>query len=340
MISQKRACYIVARVIIQSGRLDLVPLTPAFLRAVLARDLPEAARIIGLSLPDGLLDASDVMAMRLRQLEADPSLQPWLLRAMALRDRPVMIGHIGFHTAPGPEYLRDLAPGAAELGFEVYPPFRRKGYAREASEALMRWARTQGTSRFVMSIRPDNAPSQALAAGLGFERIGSHVDEVDGVEDILERRSVYLRAATEADASLFFEHQRDAAAARMVAGPPMRGREAYFEHWIRTSKIPTNARRAILFDGAVAGYVGCFENDGVAEVCYWLGREFWGKGIASRALALYLLEEKRRPLVGRVAKRNPASIRVLQKCGFTIVREDTSPYEGEDVEGFVLELPG
>jgi RimJ/RimL family protein N-acetyltransferase len=149
---------------------------------------------------------------------------------------------------------------------------------------------------------------------------------------------ITLRAATEADAQLFFEHQEDAAAVRMVAGPPRRDREAYFEHWIRTSKIPSVVRRTILFEGVIAGYVGCFEREGVPEVCYWLGREFWGKGIASTALALFLTEENRRPLVGRVAKRNPASVRVLEKCGFTIVSEDKSPHDGEEVEGFLLKL--
>ena len=174
---------------IHSERLDLVPLTPAFLRAMLEHDLAGAGRILGAPLPDGLLDSTDVIALRLRQLEADPTFQPWSLRAMVLRERHVMIGHIGFHTAPGEEYLRLYAPGGVEFGFTVYPPFRRQGYAREASRALMCWAhQAHGVTRFVLSIRPDNTASQALAAGLGFVRIGSHIDEVDGLEDILVHR--------------------------------------------------------------------------------------------------------------------------------------------------------
>jgi RimJ/RimL family protein N-acetyltransferase len=174
---------------IHSERLDLVPLTPAFLRAMLEHDLAGAASILGVPLPDGLLDSTDVMSLRLKQIEADPTLQPWLLRAMILRERRVMVGHIGFHTAPGAEYLRPYAPGGVEFGFTVYPPFLRQGYAREASKALMGWAhQVHGVTRFVMTIRPDNAASQALAAGLGFVRIGSHMDEVDGLEDILEHR--------------------------------------------------------------------------------------------------------------------------------------------------------
>ena len=174
---------------IYSERLELIPLLPPFLRAVLERDLTEAERILGLSLPDGLLEYTDVMSLRLHQLEAEPTFQPWSLRAMALRDRRMMVGHIGCHTAPAPEYLRSLAPGGVEFGFTVFPSFQRKGYAREASVSLMRWAHEDhGVTRFVLSIRPDNTASQNLAASLGFARISSHIDEVDGLEDILERR--------------------------------------------------------------------------------------------------------------------------------------------------------
>ena len=64
-------------------------------------------------------------------------------------------------------------------------PFRRQGFAREAAEALLNWAREQhGITRFVVSIRPDNVPSLALARRLGFQRIGEHLDEVDGLEHI------------------------------------------------------------------------------------------------------------------------------------------------------------
>ena len=174
---------------IHSERLDLVPLTPGFLRAMLRHDLAEAERILGFPLPEGLLDSTDVMALRLEQLEANPTLQPWLLRALVLREQRVAVGHIGFHTAPGADYLRPYAPGGVEFGFTVYAPFLRQGYAREASMALMHWAhQVHGVTRFVMTIRPDNVPSQALAAWLGFVRIGSHIDEVDGLEDILEHR--------------------------------------------------------------------------------------------------------------------------------------------------------
>ncbi len=184
------------RTTIHSERLDLVPLTPAFLRTMLEHDLAGAGRILGVPIPDSLLDSTDVMSLRLKQLESNPSLQPWLLRALVLRERRVMVGHIGFHTAPGAEYLQLYAPGGVEFGFTVYPPFLRQGFAREASKALMNWAhQVHRVTRFVMTIRPDNVASQALAAGLGFVRIGSHIDEVDGLEEILELRLTNDNAA-------------------------------------------------------------------------------------------------------------------------------------------------
>ena len=176
---------------IVSERLRLISMTPAFLRASLQGRLNEAEEELRLSLPAGWPgDAADVLSLRLAQLESKPVLQPWLLRAMVLREANNTIGHIGFHTAPGASYLEPYSPGGVEFGFTVYSPFHRQGYAREASLALMHWARsTHGVQKFVLTISPDNIPSQALAAQLGFIRIGSHVDEIDGLEDVLEYKA-------------------------------------------------------------------------------------------------------------------------------------------------------
>ena len=161
-------------------------MTSAFLQASLEGNLVEASHLIGLALPDAWPDSVEVLTLRQKQLDADPELQPWLLRAIALRDRRELIGHIGFHTAPGAPYLDPWCPGGVEFGFTVFPPHRRKGYAREASKALIHWAlEVHGVERFVLSVSPANHASQALAASLGFLRIGEHEDELDGVEDVL-----------------------------------------------------------------------------------------------------------------------------------------------------------
>jgi ribosomal-protein-alanine N-acetyltransferase len=175
---------------IATERLDLVSFTLDFIHASLRGDRPLAESLIRLRLPDEWPGTvADVMLLRLRQLEVNPSEQPWLLRAIGLRSTGTMIGHVGFHTGPGAEYLRELAPGAVEIGYTIYAPYRRNGYAREAAIALMNWAHTNhGITCFIASISPENAPSQNLAAQLGFIRFSSHIDEVDGYEDILARR--------------------------------------------------------------------------------------------------------------------------------------------------------
>lgn len=171
---------------IRTDRLDLLAMTPAFLRASLAGDRVEAQRQIKLSLPEDWPDIRRVLELRLHQLESNPDLQPWLLRAIGLRSTGEMAGYIGFHDRPGADHLREWSRDGVEYGFTIFPAHRRKGYAREASLALMRWAHdSHGVAEFVVTISPTNVASHALAAGLGFVRVGAHLDEVDGAEDVL-----------------------------------------------------------------------------------------------------------------------------------------------------------
>jgi RimJ/RimL family protein N-acetyltransferase len=55
-------------------------------------------------------------------------------------------------------------------------------------------------------------------------------------------------------------------------------------------------------------------------VTYWIGRSYWGKGIATDALTAFLAVDRSRPLQARVASDNVASRRVLEKP--VVVRED------------------
>jgi RimJ/RimL family protein N-acetyltransferase len=164
-------------------------MTTEFLAASLENDRVQCGIILGCAIPSDWPDEPRWPRRRLEQLREDPTLQPWLLRAIVLRDERRMIGHIGFHGRPGGAHLEELAPGGVELGYTVFENDRRQGHAREACEALMSWAhRFHGVTRFVVSIGPANVASLALAKRLGFERIGSHVDEEDGPEDIFVHR--------------------------------------------------------------------------------------------------------------------------------------------------------
>jgi RimJ/RimL family protein N-acetyltransferase len=117
-----------------------------------------------------------------------------------------------------------------------------------------------------------------------------------------------------------FEHEPGAA--EMAAFPP-REREAFEAHWARVRADETCVARTILVDGEVAGNIGSFDRDGAREVGYWIGRDYWGRGVATAALALFLEEvEPQRPIGAGVALGNAASMRVLEKCGFRRVGED------------------
>ena len=122
---------------------------------------------------------------RLKQMRENPVLEPWLLRAVGSRETKTMIGHVGFHTLPGPEYLDPYAPGSVEFGYSIFPDHRRKGHASEAVQALMDWAtRAHNVTRFIVSISPANEPSLRLAQRFGFSKVGSVTDEEGNVEDI------------------------------------------------------------------------------------------------------------------------------------------------------------
>ena len=120
---------------------------------------------------------------------------------------------------------------------------------------------------------------------------------------------------------------------------PAREREAFDAHWRRILANPLLTARTIDFEGAVAGNVVSWEQDGRRLVGYWVGREFWGRGLATSALA-ELVAELGRPLHAWVARSNLGSIRVLEKCGFVQVgsRADYDDRLGQVVEELLFEL--
>lgn len=173
---------------IETPRLILRTLPPAALAALVNDDRAEASRRAGCALEQFPDEERPIAGTRLKDLAADPSYLPWSLRAIVLKAGLAFVGHCNFHSKPGAEYLKDLAPGAVELGYFVMPAFRRRGFAEEAALGMMDWAaRLHGINRFVISISPDNSASVAMARKLGFARIGGHVDDQDGYEDILAR---------------------------------------------------------------------------------------------------------------------------------------------------------
>ena len=151
--------------------------------------------------------------------------------------------------------------------------------------------------------------------------------------------NVQLRDVIDTDLPIFYEQQLDPEATDM-ASFPARNRDAFMSHWATILADESVWLRTILFNGEVAGNIVCFEQLGEREVGYWLGREYWGKGIATQALEAFLKTIETRPLYAHVAKHNIGSRRVLEKCGFRIVGEDRffSEVFGKDIHEFILTL--
>jgi RimJ/RimL family protein N-acetyltransferase len=151
--------------------------------------------------------------------------------------------------------------------------------------------------------------------------------------------NVQLRDIQESDLPIFFEQQRDPVANQMAAFPA-RDRDTFMAHWAKLMKDEIITLKTILFEEQVAGNLVSFKLTEKREVGYWLGREFWGKGIATRALSEFLKQIEERPLFAHVAKHNIASLRVLEKCGFRLHGEEKnfSVIQGKSVEGLILRL--
>lgn len=145
---------------------------------------------------------------------------------------------------------------------------------------------------------------------------------------------ITLRPSEPADVETFFAQQAEPEAVRR-ANVPSREREAFFAHWdakifavAENRVIPENRAWTVLVDGAVAGNIVSWPQNGNRQIGYWLGQEFWGRGIGTAALKLFLGEETVRPLHADADQGNEASIRLLERCGFRRT--------GTDPDGFVL----
>ena len=182
---------------IVTPRLCLRVLREDVLELCLTGNRARAEAALGCAIPDDWYEPrqQDFMAMRILQRRGDAAYAPFGPRAMVLRkknvgdrdgagstiaygDRDVMIGHIGFHTAPDPAYLAATVGRGIEVGYTVFAAYRRLG--------MIGWAHAEhAVTQFVASIAPENRASQNLAAKLGFTKVGEQVDEIDGPEDVL-----------------------------------------------------------------------------------------------------------------------------------------------------------
>jgi RimJ/RimL family protein N-acetyltransferase len=151
-----------------------------------------------------------------------------------------------------------------------------------------------------------------------------------------------LREVRDEDLAVLFEQWADPVAARMAAftAPDHMDRDAFERRWSRLRADEIIINRAIVVDGEVAGTIGSWGDPAEREVTYWIGRSYWGKGIATCALNAFLTVDSSRPLHARIASDNVASQRVLEKCGFRVIGTDRGFAEARarEIEEVVLRL--
>jgi RimJ/RimL family protein N-acetyltransferase len=152
-------------------------------------------------------------------------------------------------------------------------------------------------------------------------------------------REVRLRPVEDQDLSVFFDHQADPEAAEMAAFPA-RDKDQFAAHWAKTRADDTVVQRTIVADGKVAGNIGSWEQDGQRLLGYWVGREHWGRSVATQALAQFVCQVTARPLYAHVAVHNVGSMRVLEKCAFRRDREQeaTAPAPDDGIEELIFVL--
>ena len=150
---------------------------------------------------------------------------------------------------------------------------------------------------------------------------------------------VSLRTLKDDDLPILFSFYSDPVSVAM-AGMPPRDEEAFYAHRAKTMANPSNVLLGITVGGELIGDIGSWPDEGgQRRLGYWIGREYWGRGIATAALTAFLGELTERPLYADVLRTNVGSLRVLQKCGFAVVGRLPGAFRHKYRDVVVIHLP-
>ncbi len=237
-----------------------------------------------------------------------------------------------------------------EIGYTIHRDHRGRGLATEACRLAVRLAREHRcTGPIFANHFKDNPASGRVLEKCGFKVIGASAATSSGREgdtpawNTQLTDDIALLDPVEADYPDLYAFACDAEQQYQAAGSSAPQSLQAFK--ARHDRAIENGGtvKTLLHEGRVAGSFAVFERLGNWEISYWIGREYSGKGLATRGLALWLAEQPlpTSGLFARVAKDHMASARVLEKCGFAVVGEDSyhSDIRGAMVDEHLYHLP-
>jgi [ribosomal protein S5]-alanine N-acetyltransferase len=149
---------------IETERLLLVTLLPEEIESLIAGYAERVALVTGFTFPPDDPNRGVDLSWHLRALQADRNQLPWRIRVIVERSSKTVVGSINLKGPPN-------TAGDVEIGWGLNEDARGKGYATEASTAVINWVSKQpGVTTVSATIPDDNYASQRLAARLGFAR--------------------------------------------------------------------------------------------------------------------------------------------------------------------------
>ena len=137
---------------------------------------------------------------------------------------------------------------------------------------------------------------------------------------------IQLRELEEQDADALVKHLNNEVVIRYLTGRiPFPYTQKDAEWWIQTGH-KEGIVRAIQYEEEFAGVIGVhsgsYHHAKNAEIGYWLGEDFWGKGIATKSVGIMTARAFQTKNIVRiyapVFAPNKLSMRVLEKNGYTL----------------------
>lgn len=179
--------------VLQTERLELVPITLPLVEAVMLDRRADVMRLVDAKLPErwpGRALIERAFSASLENVRAAPDVRLWGDRLMITRGgERRLVGSVVFHGAPD-------AHGEVEVGYGVEESSQGMGYGTEATCAMVDWALAQpGVTRVTATTLPWHKASIRILQKAGFRASGWREHELLGDLQVFERVNVPVGAS-------------------------------------------------------------------------------------------------------------------------------------------------